>query len=144
MTRAAASTGRTSLEPLPNLRPESRNLQLGTGFPPVPGWDAIPTKILMQSGEREQSYNVLRCPLFVEPKSRQVKDVIKRKMTKIVAVNIETGETKEYATIMAAARDGFSGSEVCKCVLGQEKAHKGYTFERVEVSHDCSCNRPRK
>lgn len=113
-------------------------------FTPVPGWDAIPTKIMMNSGVRERSYCVLRCPLFVEPKTRQVKDVIKRKTTKIVAVNIETGETREYATIKAAASDGFSGSEVCKCVLGQGKAHKGYTFERVEVSHDSSCNRPRE
>ena len=113
-------------------------------FTPVPGWDAIPTKILMQSGVREQSYRVLRCPLFVEPKTRQVKDVIKGKTTKIVAVNIETRETREYATIKAAASDGFSGSEVCKCVLGKQKAHKGYNFERVEVSHDSSCNRPRK
>lgn len=113
-------------------------------FTPVPGWDAIPTKILMQSGVRERSYHVLRCPLFVEPKSREGKDIIHKKNTKIVAVNIETGETREYATITAAASDGFSGSAVCKCVLGQEKAHKGYTFERVEVSHDSSCNRPRK
>ena len=112
-------------------------------FTPVPGWDAIPTKILMQSGVREQSYRVLRCPLFVEPKNKG-KDIIHKKKTKIVASNIETGETKEYETIRAAARDGFSGSAVCKCVLGQEKAHKGYTFERVEVSHDSSCNRPRE
>lgn len=103
-------------------------------FTPVPGWDAIPTKILMNSGVRERSYHVLRCPLFVEPKRRKGKDIIKKKKTKIVAVNIETGETKEYATIKAAASDGFSGSEVCRCVLGQDKSHKGYTFERVEVS----------
>ena len=112
-------------------------------FTPVPGWDAIPTKILMQSGVREQSYRVLRCPLFVEPKNKG-KDIIHKKKTKIVASNIETGETKEYETIRAAARDKFSNSAVCKCVLGQEKAHKGYTFERVEVSHDSSCNRPRE
>lgn len=108
-------------------------------FTPVPGWDAIPTKILMQSGVREQSYRVMRCPLFVEPKNKG-KDIIHKKKTKIVASNIETGETKEYETIKAAASDGFSGSEVCRCVLGQDKSHKGYTFERVEVSHDCSCN----
>ena len=35
-------------------------------FKPVEGWTAIPTLVKVQVGQKEQSYIVSKCPLFVE------------------------------------------------------------------------------
>lgn len=49
----------------------------------------------------------------------------------IIAVNIYTGEKKEYSSLTEAQIDGFNKSNICSVLKGLRKTHKKHTFYYV-------------
>lgn len=103
-------------------------------FTPVPGWDAIPTKVLMQSGVREQSYNVVDCPLYVSPEHGRISDKEKNVPHPIIAINMETGKITRYDSIYQAAKlGGFDPYCIRRVLKGKAQYHKKHYFKESEV-----------
>lgn len=103
-------------------------------FTPVPGWDAIPTTVLMQSGVREQSYRVLDCPLYVPPEKGRLADGGRDTPRPILAINMETGKITKYSSIRQAAKQGgFDQNAIYKVLNGTIRSHKKHYFKESGV-----------
>lgn len=56
-------------------------------------------------------------------------------------INIETGEIKDYVSIMDATRDGFNSSRITSCCRGNSAFHKGFFWEYLDENKRKSYNR---
>lgn len=72
-------------------------------------------------------------PLRNRPRTEEDKEKIKNssrfRMKPIERIDKETGEVKEYESINAAARDGFSAGHIHGCMHGKRVSHKGYYWK---------------
>ena len=57
---------------------------------------------------------------------------VKYKNTKIKSINIITGETKIYNDLNEIEKEGFSKSNVLKCIRGVTKTHKKLSWRLLE------------
>lgn len=87
---------------------------------------------MTDGGEGMTGYKM---PLEIKNKIRNTKFGNKNPMFKgnIIATNKKTGETKIFSGNKELESFGFLNSHVYKCIAGQRKTHKGYTFERAAV-----------
>lgn len=110
-----------------------------SAFVPRPDWesmhvnhkDGVTTNNQLQNIEwctpsenRAHSYRVLKRRNHMTGKTgarhHNAKPVIGR--------CIESGETRQYGSMAEVSRDGFSGSDVSACVLGEQKSHRGWLW----------------
>lgn len=103
-------------------------------FTPVPGWEAKPTTVLMQSGVREPSYRVLNCPLYVPPGKGRVAEGGRDAPRPILAIHMETGNITRYPSIKQAEKQGgFQSSAIYRCLRGEAKYHKQHYFRESKA-----------
>lgn len=104
-------------------------------FQPVPGWEATPTRILVQkyshgkfkSGYMD-SYNVTSCPLYIPPKKGRAR-VQHYQKGGIIAEDVVTHKKTKYTSVRAACQDGgFSAAGVRDVLEGRRLTHHGYMF----------------
>lgn len=50
---------------------------------------------------------------------------------KIVALDVLTGQTKEFASVAEAVGMGFTASGVSSCLNGKLRTHRGHSFRRI-------------
>lgn len=70
----------------------------------------------------------------IEKYIEEAKEILKDKLDNtnirpVVAINVNTGERKEYQTLFDAEKDGYRISAIRRILRGDRKAYKGYTWK---------------
>ncbi|WP_163579142.1 NUMOD4 domain-containing protein [Gracilibacillus saliphilus] len=62
---------------------------------------------------------------------KRMKEMGETRRKKVKSINLKTGKTKVYESMLSAEKDGFANQCISKCCLGKRKTHKGHTWEFV-------------
>lgn len=58
--------------------------------------------------------------------------VAKTKRKPVIGINVDTGKKTTFKSLREASKFGFHTSAIRKVCMGEQEAHKGYSWEYVE------------